>query len=178
MATRPDLRAGDADREATAAALREHYAHGRLSLEEFNHRLDAVFAATTQGQLDAITRDLPHVRTPSVPLPVATAAYGPGGGGRSGGGRGRSGRRDARRPMSMIGSLVAIFVVFVSIWLIELAPYMLHFRFPLPGRLGVLLAGLMIIRRLIRRIFGGLSRWNGGAGPGGRFGGRGYGRSW
>jgi Domain of unknown function (DUF1707) len=42
MATRPDMRIGDADREATVASLREHYATGRLSLEEFNQRLDAV----------------------------------------------------------------------------------------------------------------------------------------
>jgi Domain of unknown function (DUF1707) len=49
MATGPDLRIGDADREAAAASLREHYAQGRLTLDEFNQRLDAVFAATTQS---------------------------------------------------------------------------------------------------------------------------------
>jgi len=36
-----------------AARLREHYAQGRLTLEEFHQRLDAVFAATTQSQLSA-----------------------------------------------------------------------------------------------------------------------------
>ncbi|HUA30142.1 MAG TPA: DUF1707 domain-containing protein, partial [Streptosporangiaceae bacterium] len=41
MATGPDLRIGDAEREAAAASLREHYAQGRLTLEEFNERLDA-----------------------------------------------------------------------------------------------------------------------------------------
>src|SRR5258708_33893083 len=74
MATRPDLRIGDADREAAAATLREHYAQGRLSLEEFNQRLDAVFASTTQSQLSHITRDLPHVPAPSAPLPVPVGA--------------------------------------------------------------------------------------------------------
>ncbi|MGH3404624.1 MAG: DUF1707 SHOCT-like domain-containing protein, partial [Streptosporangiaceae bacterium] len=54
MATRPDLRISDADREATAASLREHYALGRLSLEEFNQRLSAAFAAVTQRDLDAV----------------------------------------------------------------------------------------------------------------------------
>jgi uncharacterized membrane protein len=48
VATGPDLRIADADRDAAAAFLREHYAQGRLTLEEFNQRLDAVFAATTQ----------------------------------------------------------------------------------------------------------------------------------
>jgi len=36
-----------------AARLREHYAQGRLTLEEFHQRLDAVFAATTQSQFSA-----------------------------------------------------------------------------------------------------------------------------
>ncbi|HEY2552204.1 MAG TPA: DUF1707 domain-containing protein, partial [Streptosporangiaceae bacterium] len=60
MATGPDLRAGDADRDAAAATLREHYAQGRLNLEEFNQRLDAAFAATTHRQLSQLTRDLPQ----------------------------------------------------------------------------------------------------------------------
>src|ERR1035441_3050516 len=75
MTTGPDLRIGDADREAAAARLREHYAQGRLTLEEFNQRLDAVFAATTQSQLSALTRDLPHVGAPAAALrPGAGAA--------------------------------------------------------------------------------------------------------
>ena len=64
MATGPDLRIADADREAAAAFLREHYAQGRLTLGEFNQRLDAVFAATTQRQLSALTRDLPRAAAP------------------------------------------------------------------------------------------------------------------
>ena len=35
----------DADREASAGQLREHYAVGRLSLDEFQDRLDAVYRA-------------------------------------------------------------------------------------------------------------------------------------
>src|SRR3989442_1320300 len=61
MAAASDLRIGDADREAAAGALREHFAHGRLTLEEFQHRLELVFAAKTDRDLAAITRDLPHV---------------------------------------------------------------------------------------------------------------------
>ena len=40
MASQPSLRIGDREREAVAAELREHYAHGRLTLAEFNHRLE------------------------------------------------------------------------------------------------------------------------------------------
>ena len=76
MATGPDLRIADADREVAAACLREHYAQGRLTLGEFNQRLDAVFAATTQRQLSALTRDLPRAAAPSAPPPVTTTAGG------------------------------------------------------------------------------------------------------
>ncbi len=64
MATTSGLRIGDADREAAAEALREHYAHGRLTLDEFQQRLEQVFAAKTDRDLAAITRDLPHVTPP------------------------------------------------------------------------------------------------------------------
>ncbi|HEX6932815.1 MAG TPA: DUF1707 domain-containing protein [Streptosporangiaceae bacterium] len=64
MATASGLRIGDADREAAAAALREHYAAGRLTLEEFQHRIELVFAAKTDLDLAAITRDLPHAAAP------------------------------------------------------------------------------------------------------------------
>jgi hypothetical protein len=69
MATQPSLRIGDRERDAVAAELREHYAHGRLTLEEFNQRLDAAFAAKTQRDLARITNDLPHVRPAGAPLP-------------------------------------------------------------------------------------------------------------
>ena len=55
----PDHRIGDADRDATAAALGEHFAQGRLTLEEFVARLDAALTATTQSQTAETTRDLP-----------------------------------------------------------------------------------------------------------------------
>jgi len=41
MATGSNWRAGDADRMAVADQLREHYAVGRLSMDEFQARLDA-----------------------------------------------------------------------------------------------------------------------------------------
>ncbi len=53
------LRIGDAERDAAAADLGEHYAAGRLSLDELNERLDAVFSSKTFGQLTRVMADLP-----------------------------------------------------------------------------------------------------------------------
>jgi Domain of unknown function (DUF1707) len=50
----------DADREASAAQLREHYAVGRLSLDDFQDRLDAVYRAQTVRELGMVTASLPH----------------------------------------------------------------------------------------------------------------------
>lgn len=58
----PGLRAGDADRDAAAAALGEHFAQGRLTFDELNVRLHATLTATTHGELSPVTRDLPDLR--------------------------------------------------------------------------------------------------------------------
>jgi hypothetical protein len=62
MASGYEMRVGDAEREATAAELREHYASGRLTLEELNERIDKALAAKTRGDLDGLMRDLPSSR--------------------------------------------------------------------------------------------------------------------
>jgi hypothetical protein len=51
----------DAGRDAATAQLREHYAAGRLSLDQFQDRLDEAYRAHTARQLDAVTDGLPHV---------------------------------------------------------------------------------------------------------------------
>lgn len=55
----PHVRIGDADRDATAAALGEHFAQGRLTLDELHARLGATLTATTYGELCQALRDLP-----------------------------------------------------------------------------------------------------------------------
>ncbi|MFE5894193.1 DUF1707 domain-containing protein [Streptomyces sp. NPDC056462] len=62
----PELRASDADRERVAEVLRDAVAEGRLDMEEFGERLDAVYKARTYGELAPLTRDLP-VGTVAVP---------------------------------------------------------------------------------------------------------------
>jgi DNA-binding transcriptional ArsR family regulator len=58
-APEPHVRIGDADRDAAAAALGEHFAQGRLTLDEFHARLGATLTATTYGELSRVTMDLP-----------------------------------------------------------------------------------------------------------------------
>ena len=81
MSGYPGIRASDEDRGRTAAALGEHYAAGRLTLEEFQERLDKVYAATTLGELDRLMADLPRTdlgRLPErrAPGPVQVPAGG------------------------------------------------------------------------------------------------------
>src|SRR5258708_33594977 len=161
MATRPDLRIGDADREAGGATLREEYAEGRLSREEFNQRLDAVFASTTQSQLNHITQDLPHVAAPAPSLPVTAGAS-----------RER-GRREYQsgRSRGRLG-LFPVIIAALATWLLI---FDMHLRmFPWPGKLAIFLAILAGVRGLLRRVFGlgrprgrGCGRYRGGRYRGG-----------
>ena len=75
MAPGYNVRVGDADREAVAAQLREHYADGRLTLEELNERLDQAFAAKTKADLNTVMRDLPHAAGTAAGLPYAGTGW-------------------------------------------------------------------------------------------------------
>jgi hypothetical protein len=61
------LRAADRDRDQVAEALREHYAQGRLTMEEYDERTTAAASAKTMGDLRALTADLPVLSTPAEP---------------------------------------------------------------------------------------------------------------
>lgn len=77
------LRVGDQEREQAAAALGEHYAHGRLSHGEHADRLDAAWSARTRADLDLLFHDLPVAGFRPTP-PPATVARGAGRPSRSG----------------------------------------------------------------------------------------------
>jgi Domain of unknown function (DUF1707) len=57
----PRIRASDADRDRTAALLREHHAAGRLTAEEFHERMEKALDAKTVGELDELMTDLPAI---------------------------------------------------------------------------------------------------------------------
>jgi hypothetical protein len=67
------MRVGDAERDAAAADLGEHYTAGRLTIDELHERLESVFAAKTFGQLARIMSDLPG----SARLAALSSPFGP-----------------------------------------------------------------------------------------------------
>jgi hypothetical protein len=91
---REELRAADVDRAFVAERLKGALDEGRLSLSEYDERLQETYAARTYGDLDKLLNDLPgHERgqqvvpaasvgpmvgLPVAPTPFAPAATGPG----------------------------------------------------------------------------------------------------
>jgi uncharacterized protein DUF1707 len=58
-----ELRASDADRERTVAALEHHAAVGRLTVEELDARSEQAYVAATLAELAALQSDLPTLAT-------------------------------------------------------------------------------------------------------------------
>ncbi len=159
MATGSNIRVGDADRDATATQLREHYAAGRLTLDELNERLEQTFAARTGADLKAVTRDLPSLdgawaraggpaadSSLSAPLPRSDQ-------GQQDQGQWDQGQwgRGGRRPgYSVLGVLVP---VMLAIWALLLLGGAFGFGFGGGRPLAVVL--LVAVVGMIRRLFGG-----------------------
>jgi hypothetical protein len=55
-----DLRVSDAERDAVASELGQHFQDGRLDKAEFDERLTAAMAARTERDLDEVLTDLPQ----------------------------------------------------------------------------------------------------------------------
>ncbi|MGW0315501.1 DUF1707 SHOCT-like domain-containing protein [Streptomyces flavidovirens] len=68
----PEMHASDAERDRVAEVLRDAVAEGRLDMEEFDQRLDAVYKARTHGELEPLVRDLP---VPGTGGPVAAPVF-------------------------------------------------------------------------------------------------------
>jgi hypothetical protein len=65
------MRASDAERDRTIDVLRDASAEGRLSFEELADRIEAAARATTRGELERLTVDLP---AEAHPVPRASGA--------------------------------------------------------------------------------------------------------
>jgi hypothetical protein len=158
MATGFNVRVGDADREAVAAQLREHYADGRLTLDELNERLGQAFAAKTRADLNTVLRDLPHA-----PRLADGGPYGatqPSGTGWEQGNSGWS-----RRPFAVFAPLMGLawmFILLGSLFLFGVG------RGEKPIAIALFIAALALLRRLF-----GMGRRRGYGGPRGPRGPRG-----
>lgn len=153
MAGQYEMRIGDTEREATVAELREHFASGRLTQEEFNERVDQTFAAKTRGDLKAVMRDLP-----SAPRPLTTV--GASGSGNSGGAGGAGARHGVGAFTAMMAGIWGLIAV------VSLLDFGFGFGGGRPIAIVLFLAALAMLRRLV---FGRRRGWAGGP-RGGRCG--------
>lgn len=160
----PGMRIGHAEREAAAADLREHYASGRLTLEELHERLDAALAARTRADLDAVMTDLP----PAAPSADAGAGRQHSTRGGTSGGRSAGQRQYADRQYAGTGQAIAAMA-----WSALMTCALLSLGFLGAFGIGVgrpfgivlILAGLAFLRRLL---FGRRGWVRGPRGPRGR----------
>ncbi|MGC8627697.1 MAG: DUF1707 SHOCT-like domain-containing protein [Acidimicrobiales bacterium] len=67
---RLSIRISDADRELVVKTLSKNAAEGRLTLEELEERLGAVYSAKTYGELEPLLSDLPGT-APDISSPTA-----------------------------------------------------------------------------------------------------------
>ena len=61
------LRVSDAERQAVADRLGEHFAEGRLDQAEFDERAGRAMSAKTRADLSGLFSDLPETGAPAVP---------------------------------------------------------------------------------------------------------------
>jgi hypothetical protein len=112
----PSMRASDSDREHVAEVLREAYAQGRLTTEEFHQRVDAAYGALTYGELSGLTRDLPGQDLRDLarrPLPAPRPGYPP-----------------ARSVLGIWRTWLAVTLVTSTIWLVTAIAAMPHHAIP------------------------------------------------
>ena len=176
MAAGYEMRVGDAEREAAAAEIREHFASGRLNQDELDERLSAAFAAKTRGDLNALFTDLPSsghggasASTPgsgqrSAPLGPGAPGWGPWtqpGPSDDWQARANYGRCSAGRG---IGSFVGTSVLLSVLFMIGILGV---FGIGTGRPLGIvlILAAFALLRRLLFMIFGRRRGMRRGSGP-------------
>jgi len=167
MATGFNIRVGDADREATAAELREHYASGRLTLEELNERLDQAFAAKTRADLNTVMRDLPSAGRAAAGAPLASSGVGGSGSGY------RSGPRDSRGSgggWAGWGQATGAAAAFMSLlWgLLVVVGVVLALGFGIGGGRPIIIVLVLAALAVLRRLFFRRRAWARGRGCGQR----------
>ncbi len=70
-----EVRIGDEEREGVTQVLARHLADGRLTLGEYEDRLDVVYAARVPSELAPALSDLPPLPAPAAPALVGARAH-------------------------------------------------------------------------------------------------------
>jgi hypothetical protein len=196
VASEYEMRVSDAEREAAATELREHFASGRLNSDELDQRLTAAFAARTRADLNALYTDLPSagpgwaaaVDQPDWAGARASRASGPGAFGKSGSsgkpapfgngpfgagasGPGPFGAGSGPFRASAGRAFGRAVAGTVLVWVLLIVGILGVFGIGTGRPIGVvlILAAFALLRRLLLMIFG--RRRGGGRGRGGRGGG-------
>ena len=99
-----EFRASDTDRDRAAQQIREHFAAGRLTEDEMTERVDAAYAARTEGELRRLLVDLPQLPATRAEQRAELAVRR---------------RHLQRRLVQQTGGGIALVVVCVAIWLID-----------------------------------------------------------
>jgi hypothetical protein len=63
----PDVRVSQAERDEVVTVLAGHFADGRLTVEEYEERVEAALAARTGRDLEPLLEDLPAADPPAAP---------------------------------------------------------------------------------------------------------------
>lgn len=150
MAAGNEMRVSDAEREAAAAELQEHFASGRLTQDELDERLAAAFTAKTHGDLNALFTDLPSS------------------GGWAGAGAGSGAREHGNAQRVTVGRGIGRLVAaMVLIWLLFIVGILGVFGIGTGRPIGIVLlvAAFALLRRLLFMIFGRRMRRGRGCGP-------------
>ena len=131
------IRVSDADRNAVAELLGQHYADGRLDQAEFDDRVGRTMAAKTRGDLAGLFDDLPET--------------GPSGAGPAGpSGPGPVQARGPRRRGGLVRPLLLLLVVFILANFAWHAFTSLFFIQPLVWAF-VIVAVILLVTRSTRR---------------------------
>ena len=171
MAAGQEMRVSDAEREAAAAELREHFASGRLTQDEMDERLTAVFAAKTRADLNVVFTDLPSSghgwSSATTPGSERTyGSFGPGAQGWNPGasdansdwqGQGNGWQASAGRSIGRIVTSSVLVLVLLGVGILGIFHQGRPFGFVL------VLAAFAVLRRLLFMIFG-RRRMRGGRG--------------
>jgi hypothetical protein len=102
--SRYTLRIGDAERDEAATQLSEHFVAGRLTIDEFNERLDRALTAKTADHLSRIMTDLPKLHRPR-PVPA---------------------RRPGEHSLAARYAALALLAVLVLMWLSAITVMLAH----------------------------------------------------